>query len=112
MNTTNKVGNKTTQKRPSATTPQGRENQVVALAVDLAEKQIREGTASSQVLTHFLKLATVEKQLEREILVEHKKLLVAKTEAIASSKRIEALYLNALGAMKSYTGASGGDELD
>jgi len=111
VTTINKVGSKTTR-RPPATTPEARENQMISLAVDLAEKQLMEGTASSQVVTHFLKLATSKELLEREILIEQKKLLIAKTEAMASSQRIEALYLNALGAMKSYTGSSGGEDID
>lgn len=112
MKTTDKVGTKTTQRRPPATTPEARENQMIALAVDLAEKQLLEGKASSQVITHFLKLATAEKKIEREILVEQKKLIIAKTAAMESSKRIEELYMKALGAMKSYSGSTGGDEID
>ena len=53
-------------RRPPATTPEARENQMVSLAIDLAEKQLAEGTASSQVITHYLKLATSREQLEKE----------------------------------------------
>ena len=112
MKTIDKAHAKTTQRRPPATTPEARENQMIALAVDLAEKQLMQGTASSQVVTHFLKLATCKETIEREILQEQKKLIIAKTEALESSKRIEDLYMKALGAMKSYSGSSGGEELD
>jgi hypothetical protein len=84
--------------------PEARENQMIALAVDLAEKQLRDGTASSQVITHFLKLATSKEKLEQEILAEQKKLLVAKTDSYKSSARVEALYADALEAMRTYTG--------
>lgn len=87
-----------------ALTPEARENQMIALAVDLAEKQLLEGTASSQVITHFLKLATSRERLEREKLEKENELLRAKTEAIESAKRVEELYSDALRAMRSYRG--------
>lgn len=100
-----KTSSKDTQKkmRP-ATTPEARENQMIALAVDLAEKQLIEGTASSQVITHYLKLATTKEKIEREILEKQKELIVAKTENLQSAKRIEELYSNALKAMQNYSG--------
>lgn len=89
---------------PPAKTPEGRENQLISLAVDLAEKQLRDGTASAQVITHFLKLATSRSQLEREKLVQENKLLEAKTDNLQSQKKTEELYRDALEAMKSYSG--------
>ena len=74
-----------------ALTPEARENQMIALAVDLAEKQLLEGTASSQVITHYLKLGTTKEKLEREILEKQKELIEAKTENLQSAKRIEEL---------------------
>ena len=94
---------KTTKRRP-ATTPEGRENQLVALAVDLAEKQIKEGTVSSQVLTHYLKLGSSREKLEQERLRRENHLLSAKAEAMASAKQVEELYGKALEAMRSYAG--------
>ena len=100
-----KTTSKDTQKkmRP-ATTPEARENQLIALAVDLAEKQLIEGTASSQVITHYLKLGTTKEKIEREIHEKQKELIVAKTENLQSAKRIEELYSNALKAMQNYSG--------
>ena len=63
-----------------ALTPEARENQMIALAVDLAEKQLLEGTASSQVITHYLKLGTMKQKIEMEILEKQKALIEAKTE--------------------------------
>lgn len=94
---------KTTKRRP-ATTPEGRENQLIALAVDLAEKQIKEGTVSSQVLTHYLKLGSSREKLEQERLRRENHLLAAKAEAMASAKRVEELYGKALNAMRTYAG--------
>lgn len=93
-------------------TPKARENQMISLAVDLAEKQLIEGTASSQVITHFLKLATEKERLEREKLEEENKLLKAKTESIESQKRIEEMYAQALNAMKRYAGQDDNNEYD
>lgn len=92
------------RRRPPGTTPEARENQLVSLAVDLAEKQLAEGTASSQVITHYLKLGSTREKIEKEILENQRDLIQAKTEAIQSSKRVEELYKNALEAMRSYSG--------
>lgn len=90
--------------RRPAMTPDARENQMINLAVDLAEKQLEEGTASSQVITHFLKLGSSKERLEREKLEEENKLLRAKTENLQSQKRVEELYAEALAAMRRYSG--------
>lgn len=93
-----------------ALSPEARENQLIALAVDLAEKQLMEGTASSQVITHYLKLGTTKEKIEREIMEKQKELLEAKAENLRSAKKVEELYINALNAMKNYSGH--GDEND
>lgn len=95
------------KKMRAALTPDARENQLIYLATDLAEQQLRDGTASSQVITHYLKLGTMRERLEREILAENKKLLAAKTEAIQSAKRVEELYTDAIAAMRKYSGNGG-----
>lgn len=95
-------------KRPPLN-PEAKENQMVALAMELAEKQLRDGTASSQVIAHFLKLGSSKEKLEQEILEKQTELLQAKTEMLRSSKYTEELYANALKAMRKY---SGGEDLD
>ena len=95
-------------KRP-AISPEARENQMIASAMDLAEKQLRDGTASSQVITHFLKLATSKAELEKEKLKHENELLQAKTESLQSSQRIEELYESAIKAMQRYGGQGDGD---
>lgn len=92
-----------------ALSPEARENQLVSLAVDLAEKQLLEGTASSQVIVHYLKQGTLKEKLERERLEEENKLLRAKTEAIKSTKRSEELMKEAIEAFRSYSGHGGSD---
>lgn len=101
-----KVRENKSNKRP-ALTPEARENQMIALAVNLAEKQLQEGTASSQVITHFLKLGSTKERLEKEKLEEENKLLRAKTEKLQSDKRVEELYTDALNAMRRYNGQGG-----
>lgn len=93
-----------------ALTPESRENQMISLAVDLAEKQLQEGTASSQVITHFLKLGSTREKLERERLAEENKLLRARTKALEDSADMKVLYENAIKAMRHYSGQ--GDEND
>lgn len=108
---TGKSSNSVRKIRP-AISPEARENQLVSLAVDLAERQLLEGTASSQVITHYLKLGSAKERLERERLEEENKLLKAKTEQIQSQKRIEELYADAISAMKRYSGQGGSEEDD
>ena len=97
----------TTKRSRPALTPESREKQMISLAVDLAEQQLKDGTASSQVITHYLKLASMKEKYELERLVEGNKLLRAKTEAIASAKNVEKLYSDAITAMKRYGGYDG-----
>lgn len=92
------------RRRPPATTPQARENQMIALTVDLVEKQLRDGTASSQVMTHYLRQSSGEEQLKRAKLEQEVELLRAKVAQIESGQRIEELYDNAIHAMRSYQG--------
>ena len=80
------------------------------MAIDCAEKQLREGTASSQVITHYLKLASTKNQLEMEKLKKENELLKAKTEAIKSAKSQEELYAKAIEAIRIYSGAGSTDE--
>lgn len=93
-----------------ALTPEARENQLIALAVDLAEQQLREGTASSQVITHYLKLGSTKERIEKEILEKQKELISAKTEALQSAKRVEELYADAIKAMRKYSGQGVDDD--
>ena len=98
------------KKTRPALTAEGREKQMISLAIDCAEKQLREGTASSQVITHYLKLASTKNQLEMEKLKKENELLKAKTEAIKSSKSQEELYAKAIEAIRIYSGAGSMDE--
>lgn len=102
--------NDSSRKRRPALSPEARENQLISLAVDLAEKQLMEGTASSQVITHYLKLGSTKEKIEKEILEKQKELIEAKTQNLQSAKRIEELYANALNAMRNYSGDGDSDD--
>lgn len=93
-----------------ALTIEARENQLIARAVDLAEKQLIDGTASSQVITHYLKLGSTRERLERERLEEENKLLKAKTKAYESAEDLKVLYENAIKAMRGYQGVDNRDD--
>lgn len=95
---------------PPATSPEERENQLIALAMDSAEQQLRDGTASSQMITHFLKLATTREQLEKEKLEREGQLLAARVEALEGQQRSEEMYAKALDAMRSYAGQQSIDD--
>ena len=91
-----------------ALTPESRESQMAALAMDLVEQRLRDGTASSQETTHFLKLVSSKAKLEQERAKLENELIAAKTKALADAKEIKVLYEEALKAMRRYGGH--GDE--
>lgn len=91
-------------------TDEARESRAISLAMDRAEEQLVNGTASSQIIVHFLKLGTAKANLEREKLARENELLRAKTDALESAKRVEELYANALNAMRKYNGMDGGSD--
>lgn len=99
-----------TPKIRPALSPEARENQLISLAVDLAEKQLQEGTASSQVITHYLKLGSTKEKIEKEILEKQKELITAKTEALRAAERNEELYKQAIKAMQVYSGNGDPDD--
>lgn len=92
------------RRRRVPTTDEAREHQLVSAAMDLAERQLLEGTASSQVITHFLKAGSEREKLERQRLLQENEVLAAKVEAMSSAKRVEELYSQALDAMRTYAG--------
>jgi len=102
MATAKKVS--TTKQTRKATTPEARENQLIALAVDLAEQQLRDGTASPSVINHFLKLGSTREEKEQENLMKKGELMGVQIESIKSGQRVEALYAEALQAIRSYSG--------
>lgn len=89
---------------------EAQENLMISLAVQCAEKQLRDGTASSQVITHYLKLGSTKERLEKEILEKQSKLIDAKTKNIESNSEAKELYANALEAFRRYSGAGGDDD--
>lgn len=92
------------KKSRPAITPEAQENKMISLAMDLAEKKIRNGTASSQLITEFVKRGSTKARLEKEIMEEQKDLMRAKREALESAKRIDELYDKAIKAMRHYGG--------
>lgn len=106
-----KSGGSVRKIRP-ARSPEARENQMISLAIDLAEKQLMEGTASSQVITHFLKLGSTKEKIEKEILEKQKELIAAKTESLQSAKRMEEMYAEAMSAIRNYRGEQTDEEDD
>ncbi len=99
-------------RRRSATTDEGRESQLVTLAIDLAEKQLIDGTASSQTITHFLKMGSTREKLERERLIGENEVLRAKVGAMESAQRVEELYAKAFDAFRGYAGLPSPEEDD
>lgn len=89
-------------RHPRALTPEAREEQLINLAVNLAEKQLMEGTASSQVITHYLKLASSKEKLEKQLLERQVQLAQAKTDSIHEARHVEELYTDAINAMRHY----------
>lgn len=97
---------KVSKKSPPASSPRARENQIVNLAYDEAEKRIRDGSATSQLLTFFLKLGTMREQMELEKMRSDLRLADAKIKQIEEQKDIKELYQKAIEAQKRYRGES------
>lgn len=111
MANSSKKGSK--RRLPPAMTPEARENRLVSLAMDLAEERLLDGTASNQLIVHYLKLGTTKEQMEKEMMEKKMQNLDARTEAIESAKRVEELYGKAISAMQLYSGQqSYGDEYE
>lgn len=98
-------------RRRPATTPEDRENQLIAMAYDAAEERILNGTASSQEIVHFLRLGSTKDRIEREILERQKDLITAKTEALKAEKQVAELYENAIKAMRLYAGETNDEDV-
>lgn len=98
------------RRRPPAKTPEARENQLIALAVDLVEQRLLDGTATSQEVTHILKMGSTKAKLETETLRLQNELIRAKTENLQSQKKSEELYVKAMKAFSTYSGNRGGDD--
>ena len=105
-----KASTSSSNRRRTQLSPENREAQLIALATDLAEQQLRDGTASSQVITHYLKMGSMRERMEREKMEEELQLLRAKTKAYESADEIKTLYAEALKAMRNYSGNGDPDE--
>lgn len=99
-------------KRRRATTPEGREKELISKAIDLVERQIDDGTVSAQVLSHYVKLASIERQEQLEKLRHENKLLAARTEQITASAGTQADAAKALRAFRGYSGEDVDDDLE
>ena len=98
------MAERTTKHRPPATTPEAREDQLTALALNAMEERIREGKATGAELVYLAKLGSQDAKLDRELRYKQKELMTAKTEAIHSAKNVEKLYAEAISALKDYGG--------
>lgn len=108
--TVSKMSSRPVKRGRPALTPEARDNQLISLAYDVAEEQLLNGTASSQVITHFLKLGTAKAQLEAEKIRQENILLEAKTEAIKKADNSSQMYEEAINAMRRYSGYGDPDE--
>lgn len=105
-------GTNSNSKRRPPLSPEARENLMISLAMDQAEEELRNGTASSQVVTHFLKLGSSKAELEREKLAMETDMLKAKTESLQAQKKMDELYMQAINAMKKYSGNGDDDDYE
>ena len=104
MPRTRNVDSDPPRKRLPSKTPEGREQELIGLAVEQAEAQLREKSAPTQVVIHYLKLATEREQRERAKLENETVLLQAKVDMIKSAEKSESMYREAIDAMRNYSG--------
>lgn len=91
-------------------TPEAKEQQMIALAYDLVEQRLRDGTASSQETTHFLKMGTERARLEQKRLEAETEMIIAKKESLQSQQRSEEMFQQAIDAFRRYSGQSRQDD--
>lgn len=99
-------------RRRPATSPEQRELQLADAAYDLAEEQILSGTASSQVITHFLKMGSTRERLEQQRMQYEMELMEVKKQQLEGQARVEELFANAIEAFRGYSGLSSGEQVD
>lgn len=104
------TSSESSRKMRPALSPEAEENQMISLAMDLAKQQLQDGTASSQLITEFVKRGSTKARIEQEILEKQKDLIEAKTQSLQSAQRIEELYENALDAMRNYSGQNNSED--
>ena len=104
------TSSESSRKMRPALSPEAEENQMISLAMDLAKQQLQDGTASSQLITEFVKRGSTKARIEQEILEKQKELIEAKTQSLQSAQRIEELYENALDAMRNYSGRNNSED--
>lgn len=107
-----KTSSDSMKRRRPALSPEAEEDEMIALAVARAKEQLIDGTASSQIIVHYLKMASTEERIKREILEKQKDLIEAKTHSIQSTARSEEIAKKALDAFRHYSGHGGDDEYE
>lgn len=98
------------ERKKPARTPKQRENQIINLVMDVVEQKIIDGTASSQILCHFLKLATEKERLENDKLRGELELAKARVRQIDMQEDLKSLYEGAVSAMRGYRSTNENDE--
>lgn len=98
--------------RAPAMSVEANDNEMISLANKCAREQLRNGTASSQIICHYLKQGSERERLAVEQARADLELTRAKTKAIESSERIESMFAKALSAFSDYRGDSEGDDDD
>lgn len=97
-------------RRPPARTPEAREDELASAAYDLAEEQLQAGTASSQVITHFLKAGSRRERMEQMRMEHEIELMEVKKEQLQGQQKLESLFVDAIDAMRSYQGIGPADD--
>lgn len=100
------------RRRSAARTLEAREHQLSDAAYDLAERQLEDGTASSQVITHFLKMGSTRELVEQERLRGQIEVDRVKAEQLEGQKRMETLVSDAFEAFRTYSGQGPMPELE
>ena len=111
MGTAKKTATSTKKRRRKpAASPEAMESRCIMLAYDLAEQQLREGTASSQTLNHFLDLGSSRSELKREKLENENTLLRARADEIFNQENASEKYAEVIAAVTKYRGLSEEEE--
>lgn len=82
-----------------------RERENMFLATELAAKQLRDGTAKAQVVTHYLRMSSPREDIERRMMEAKIALLEGQLAACQNDMATQALIIEALESLREYRGS-------
>lgn len=78
------------------------EAKLISLTLQMAEQQLIDGTASSQVMTHFLRLGSIRSKVELEKLRLENNLLTEKIQSEKMGQQLKEMFQDVMESLRDY----------